>query len=105
APLARNLASLVLYEPPLCVHNVSARFLEHLDDLARRGDLETLLTEFLVDFVGLEPEVLDAERRLPDWGIRVRSAATIPRELRAAQDWQPNTESYRKFAAPTLFLL
>ena len=104
-PLARNLARLVLYEPPLSVRNVSDLFLGRLDDLARRGDLEAVLTEFYVDFLGLQPEQLNAERTLPDWESRVAAAATIPRELRTAQEWKPKTKGYQEFTAPTLLLL
>ena len=79
APLARNLAKLVLYEPPLRVRNVSDLFLERLDDLARRGDLETLLTEFYnVDWMGLTPEQLNAGRMRPDWGSRVAARGDDP---------------------------
>jgi pimeloyl-ACP methyl ester carboxylesterase len=104
-PLARNLARLVLYEPPLSVRAFSDLFLDRLDDLARRGDLEAVLTEFYVE-VGLQPEQVNAERMLPDWGSRVAAAATIPRELRAAEQvWKPNPNAYREFTTPTLLLL
>jgi pimeloyl-ACP methyl ester carboxylesterase len=105
APLMRNLAKLVLYEAPLGVLNVSDLFLERLDDLAKQGDLEALLTEFYVDFVGLQSEQLSAELRMPDWETRVAAAAAISRELRAAQEWRPNPNAYHDFAAPTLMLL
>ena len=104
APLARNLEKLVLYEAPLRVSNVSHLFLERLDDLARRGDLETLLTEFYV-WLSLTPEQLDAGRMERDWGFRVAAAATIPRELRAAHGWKPNAKDYQEFTTPTLLLL
>ena len=42
---------------------------------------------------------------MPDWGSRVAAAAAIARELRAAQEWKPNTTSYQEFTAPTLLLL
>jgi pimeloyl-ACP methyl ester carboxylesterase len=106
APLARNLAKLVLYEPPLRVRNVSDVFLERLDDLARRGDLETLLTEFYnVDWLSLSPEQLNAGRMERDWGLKVAAAATIPRELRTPQEWDPNKKVYQEFTTPTLLLL
>jgi pimeloyl-ACP methyl ester carboxylesterase len=105
APLARNLTKLVLYEAPLGVLNVADHFLERLDELARQGHLEALLTEFYVDFVGLSSEQLKAERMLPDWGSRVAAAAAISRELRAAQEWKPNAKSYQEFTAPALLLL
>ena len=106
APLARNLEKLVLYEAPLRVSNVSDVFLERLDDLARRGDLETLLTEFYsIDWIGLTPDQLDAARTAPDWGLKVAAAATIPRELRAAREWDPNKKDYQEFTTPTLVLL
>lgn len=106
APLARNLEKLVLYEPPLGVRNVSEVFLERLDDLARRGDLETLLTEFYsIDWIGLTPDQLNAARTASDWGAKVAAAATIPRELRAAQKWNPITKDYQEFTTPTLLLL
>jgi pimeloyl-ACP methyl ester carboxylesterase len=104
APLARNLEKLVLYEPPLRDRDVSNLFLERLDDLARRGDLETLLTEFYV-WLSLTPEQLNALRMERDWGLRVAAAATIPRELRAARGWDPNTRDYQEFTTPTLLLL
>ena len=80
-------------------------FFERLDELTRRGELEALLTEFYVDFLGLQPEQLNAERTLPDWGARVAGAATISRELRAPREWKPNTKSYQELTAPTLLLL
>jgi pimeloyl-ACP methyl ester carboxylesterase len=106
APLAPNLAKLVLYEPPLRVSTVSDLFLERLDDLARRGDLETLLTEFYnVDWIGLTPEQINEGRMTRDWGSKVAGAATILREIRAAREWNPNTKSYQEFTTPTLLLL
>jgi pimeloyl-ACP methyl ester carboxylesterase len=106
APLARSLEKLVLYEPPLRVRNVSDVFLERFDDLARRGDHETLLIElYKVDWIGLTPEQLSGLRMGPDWEFRVAGAATIPRELRAAQEWKPNTKDHQEFMTPTLLLL
>jgi pimeloyl-ACP methyl ester carboxylesterase len=106
APLAPSLAKLVLYEAPLGGGFVVSRlFLERLDDLARRGDLETLLTEFYVGLLGLTPEQLNAERMAPDWVTRVAGAAAIPRELRTTQEWNLNTKDYQNFTPPTLLLV
>jgi pimeloyl-ACP methyl ester carboxylesterase len=104
-PLAHNLVKLVLYEPPCGVFNVSDALLERLDELARRGEQEKLMAEFLVDFVGVDAPLLQAERSKADWSVRVAAAATIPRELHSARTWKPNPADYSTVTTPAVLLL
>ena len=53
----------------------------------------------------MTPDQLNALRTGPDWEFRVAAAATIPREFRAEQKWNPNTKDYQEFTTPTLLLL
>jgi pimeloyl-ACP methyl ester carboxylesterase len=104
APLAQNLARMVLYEPPPNAPVVSQMLLKRLEELAGQGDLARLILEFY-EGMGLTSAEIRAEQEMSNWGSRVRAAATIPREIRALQEWTFDPARYRELATPTLLLL
>jgi pimeloyl-ACP methyl ester carboxylesterase len=102
-----GLASLILYEggprPP------GSRFIP--DDLVlglersiAEGHREKALETFALSVAGLSPAELEALKRGPTWQTRVAAVHTIPRELRALNDYGTTMEKFQSLTVPTLLL-
>jgi pimeloyl-ACP methyl ester carboxylesterase len=104
ARLARNLRRLILYEPAPGVPQVDPELLVRLDALLAEGEREQLLSAFLTG-IGLDPDALEQLRASPIWGLRVTTAHTIPRELRAEEGYRPDSAAFASLAVPALLLL
>jgi pimeloyl-ACP methyl ester carboxylesterase len=103
ARLARNVRRLILYEPAPGVP-VDPELLVRLDDLLAEGEGDQLLSVFLTE-VGLDPDAIEQLRASPSWGLRVTTAHTIPRELRAEQRYRPDSAAFASLTVPALLLL
>ncbi len=104
AALARNLRRLVLYEPALGVAQSDSQLLTRLDSLLADDEREQLLSIFLAE-AGLDADALEQLRASPVWAGRVAAAHTIPRELRAEESYQPDSEGLPSRSIPVLCLL
>jgi pimeloyl-ACP methyl ester carboxylesterase len=93
-----RLRRLVLYEPPIAIHN---RNLPELEASVRAGDLDTVLAGFLGS-AGVAPEQLETIRSSRGWPNLLRAVPALPRELWAASEWSPPTSGV---ATPTLLLV
>ncbi len=107
--LTRNLAKMVLYEPPLPLGNRPNLFgpdmPDRLEALLRRGDRDSLLQVFFREVVQVSEGELTALRRSSSWPLRLEITPTLPREVRVAEDYRFDPSRFRDVLVPTLFLL
>jgi len=105
--LTSNVQKLVLYEPPIAtdaaVHPASV--IERLQGLLDAGDREGVVTTFFGETVRMPASELARLRSLPNWPARVAAAHTIPRELRADEDYRFDAARFSNLRVPTLLLL
>jgi pimeloyl-ACP methyl ester carboxylesterase len=66
---------------------------------------DELLRTFMVEFVGFGPEELEQLRASPVWAPRVAAAHTIPREIRAEENYEPDPDAFAALPAPVILLL
>ena len=102
-----QIRRLVLYEPPLPVgiDIYPPGLIERLEALLAAGDREGVVTTFLREVVRMPADELDAMRRDPSWAGRLMAAHTIPRELRIADDYEPDFARFATLSVPTLLLV
>ncbi len=108
ALLTPHLRKLVLYEPPLPVPGVPVYpdgIIERLQALLDAGDRAGVLTTFMREVVRMPPHELELFKSSPAFPARVAAAHTLPRELRAHEDYRFDPERFRRLDVPTLLLL
>lgn len=105
---ARNLRRLILYEPAAFVPGAGVygdEILERLDWLWATGDREGLTVSMLRDVAGLSQTTIDVLRRQAYWRTRLAVAHTIPRELRADEEYRLDAGRLGGIQKRTLLLL
>lgn len=102
-----ELAGLILYEggPKPPVRFIPDDLISDLQTMVEAGRDEEALTRFLLAAAGLSEAELLALKREPAWPGRVSAAHTIPRELRANNDYAADPTSFGQVLAPVLLLL
>jgi len=102
-----GLASLILYEggprPPGSRFMADDLILE-LEVSIAEGRREKALETFAVSVAGLSPDELEALKRSPGWQARLEAVHTIPRELRALNDYGTDMQRFQSLTVPTLLL-
>jgi pimeloyl-ACP methyl ester carboxylesterase len=108
ARLTRNIARLVIYEPPFPVGlpiyepGVVAR----LEALLAAGDRDGLLTTFMREVPRVPETHIATMKRQETWPARVAAAHTIPRELRAVNAYSADIrERFADVDAQALLLV
>lgn len=104
----RNLASLTLYEggsKPPGLRIIPDELISRLEALIRDGRREEALSLFMLKGAGLTPSELDILRQSPAWAARLAALHTIPRELRAINEYGTDTGRLSVISVPTLLLL
>jgi pimeloyl-ACP methyl ester carboxylesterase len=107
ALLTPHIRRLVLYEPDAPVEgspSVATGVLERLEALLEAGQPEDVYTAFLQEVVQLPPDEVELMRSSPAWPARVAEAHTLPRELRALEQYRFEAERFSGLATPTLLL-
>lgn len=87
--LTENVAKLVVYEPyapVVAATEVSAITLRY-EATAASGDRDAVVSSFLREIVQLSEHEVRLMRAHPSWAARLAAAHTIPRELRAAEQF------------------
>ena len=105
--LTRHLDKMVLYEPPVCGLGVQVYpegFLERMDQLWSHQDREGLISSFLMEIVRLSPDELELFRSTDKWEEELKTAHTLPRELRAAVKYQFDKQRFSAMNINTLLL-
>lgn len=103
-----HLASLTLYEgglKPPGFRIMSEEFISQIETLIAQGQREEALSIFMPQGAGLSPQELDVLRRNPAWAARLASAHTIPREVRALNEYGTDVNRLRTLSVPTLMLV
>lgn len=92
-----RVRKLVLYEPPIAIRPA---FLTGMEARVAAGDHEEVLFAFLKG-TGVPEAQVELIRASPAWPVLLDAARTLPRELRAASDWE---NPAGPIDIPTLFL-
>lgn len=104
-----RLSSLTLYEggpKPLGLRFFPDEFITQLETLIAQGQREEAMRLFVLRGVGLSPQELHTMERSPAWATRVAAAHTIPRELRAFNEYGgTDLDRFRALSVPTLLLV
>lgn len=105
---SRNLASLILYEggpKPRGFRFIPDDFIAQLELLIESGKREEAVSTFMVKGAGVAHHELDVLRRSPAWPARLAAAHTIPRELRAINEYGAEMDSFAVIEVPVLLLV
>jgi len=106
--LTTRIRRLVLYEPPIPTgagEMYPPGFPDRLQQAIDRGRSEDALLSFFGEVVHVPERELDVMRAQPLWQTRIALAATIPRELKHAEEYVLDAARYLRMDAPTLVLL
>jgi pimeloyl-ACP methyl ester carboxylesterase/thiol-disulfide isomerase/thioredoxin len=110
ASRARNLARLVLYEGgpiriPRGMVLVPQELILRLEELTLAGEREQAVMTFMLEAGAITPDELDVLRTNASWPARVAAAHTIPRELRALNDYVPDLDRAGTLEMPVLMIV
>lgn len=102
-----DLAGLILYEggPKPPVRFASDELIMELQALVDAGRSEDALARFMLTAAGVNEVELATLQQQEAWAGRVAAAHTIPRELRASNDYAADPASFDEVAAPALTLI
>jgi pimeloyl-ACP methyl ester carboxylesterase len=108
ARVAKQIDKLVIYEPPMRVAGARLPFADdlqaRLDASLTAGDRQAVLETFLREVVMVNEVDLANLKQSRSWAIRLSTAHTLPRELRAASALTFHPEEFQIVTIPTLVL-
>lgn len=108
ARFSKQINKLVIYEPPMRIAGAPLPFADdlqtRLDTLWANGDRPAVLETFLREVVMVSEKDLANLRQSRSWQIRLATAHTLPRELRAASTLIFNPQEFQSITIPTLIL-
>jgi pimeloyl-ACP methyl ester carboxylesterase len=108
ALLTDNIRKMVLYEPP---YRLNEPYISPPESVARleerlaAGDRDGVVEVMMGELVGIPADAIAALRKTPAWAARMAAAHTIPRELRAVEEYRFDSERFGGVTVPTLYLL
>ena len=102
--LTRNIARLVLYEPPV-MDRTGPETIAGIEDLVRRGRRADAVALFLRDVVKLSPGEIESMKTRPAWKAQVAGIDAHPRQMRALAAYRYDPERVATIAVPTLLLV
>ena len=107
ALLTSNVRTLVLYEPPIRagVDFYPPGTINKLKALLDAGDRGAVVTTFMSEIAEMRPADLRLLQSNAAWEARVATAHTIPRELRADEDYFFDPRRFENLTPPTLLLV
>lgn len=109
ATRTRNLGSLMLYEggfaKPPGLRLMPDELIARLEALIQTGHREEALTTFMLEAAAVTPDELEVLRRQSAWPGRVAAVHTIPRELRAFNDYGTDLARFDAIEAPVLLVV
>lgn len=104
----KGLGSLILYEGgprPSGLPFIPEDLIVELESLSAAGQMEEALVRFALTVAGLSRDELEVLKQSPAWPSRIAAAHTIPRELRAINEYGTDMEKFRTLDVPTLLLI
>jgi pimeloyl-ACP methyl ester carboxylesterase len=102
-----NVKKLVVYEPyaPVVAATEASAITLRYEAMAASGEREAVVTTFLREIVQLTDREVQAMRAHPSWAGRLAAAHTIPRELRAAEQFHFDATPFADVKMPiTMFV-
>ena len=108
ALVARNIAKLLLYEPPIpgIYEDVRRPVVEAIAKLGEAGDREGIVETYLRDFFGTSETVIKNQKSKAEaWAKWMQMAHTIPRELVHLRRCPFEAEKFSNFDIPTRILI
>jgi pimeloyl-ACP methyl ester carboxylesterase len=79
--------------------------IDRLQALLDAGDPEGMLVMFYSESVGMSSEEIEQFKSSPSWPARLAAAQTLPRELRAVDQYRFDPKRFKNLKTPTLLLL
>ncbi len=108
ARLTDRLASLSIYEgggtKPRGMRFIPDEFIAQFEQLVAAGRRDEAVSTFMLKAAGVTPEELPVLRAHPAWPARVAAAHTIPRELRAINEYGADGTRFAGLRPPTLLI-
>jgi pimeloyl-ACP methyl ester carboxylesterase len=104
AQMSADIATLVLYEPPLAVEAVPAGTYEAIEEATRVGDWAEVLARFLPLAELTDDEIAWLRADPPSWDAAMDGARTVARETRAVRACPVDLEALRRVGVPSLVL-
>jgi pimeloyl-ACP methyl ester carboxylesterase len=103
----KNLRKLVLYEPPIPAGVTIYRsgIIDRLDSILASGDREGVVITFMREVVHMPDHELEIFKASPAFPARIAAAHTLPRELRAGEEYRLVPKRFSELNVPTLLLL
>jgi pimeloyl-ACP methyl ester carboxylesterase len=107
ARLIPDLRRLVLYEPPITDGEdfTPIPVVEQLQHLVDEGKSEETVIEFMRNVARVPDHEIQAFRANPTWPARIAAAHTLPREMRAVNEFVFDPARYAGIGAPTLLFV
>jgi pimeloyl-ACP methyl ester carboxylesterase len=103
-----GLSSLMLYEggprPPGSM-SIPDDLILRLESSIAKGHRQEVVETFALNVAGLTPDELEVLKQSPVWRARLAAAHTIPRELRATNEYAADLDKFHSVTVPTLLLL
>lgn len=99
---------LVLYEggpKPAGLRLIPDEIIAQLEDWIQAERREEAVEMFMLNAAGVTPEELEVLRKQSSWPARVAAAHTIPRELRALNDYEADMEHIRAINTPVTLVV
>jgi pimeloyl-ACP methyl ester carboxylesterase len=84
---------------------VPEEFLVRLEQLIDAGQRDEAVSTFMLNTAGVTSKELGVLRASPAWPGRVAAAHTIPRELRAVNNYAPDMERISAIGVPVLMVV
>lgn len=101
--LTKNIAKLILYEPPL-QDRVDLTVVDRIETMLQDGKGEQAVVTFLREIVRLSPGEVGAMRSRPSWPKFVAGIKSQPRELRALAAYRFDAKRMSTVYMPTLLI-
>ena len=106
--LTPNIKKFVHYEGGIpAVYPSPLPTIDRIQEFIDKGDRQAALATFFRDLVGIDPDDFRAVSGEEAWAARLRNVHTLPRELRAENDYDITAieDRLRKVDTPILLLL
>jgi pimeloyl-ACP methyl ester carboxylesterase len=105
--LTKHVKRLVLYEPyaPVLPATEASAITLRYEALGASGERDAVVATFLREIVQLSEDEVRAMRAHPSWAGRLAAAHTIPRELRAAEQFHFVPERFAGCETPVGMLV
>ncbi|WP_119069150.1 alpha/beta fold hydrolase [Aggregatilinea lenta] len=107
--LTSNIRGLVVYETDapegMYAESMPAGLVDKFESLVEAGDRAGAVITFFREALQMTPQEIEGAEKWPTFPAMVAGADTFPREIRAVDAYQFETQQFRQMNVPTLLLL